>query len=143
MRTIGLDLGTKTCGFAISDSLGISANALYTIRFDLNDFSMVEDELIKIISEYKDVDSIVIGLPLRSDGSYSERTQLFYEFAKKISLKNTNLNVYLVNEYGSTKQAESTLKQTKMSIAKRKKVKDTVSSVIILQDFLNYGGVKL
>ncbi|WP_029608884.1 Holliday junction resolvase RuvX [Mycoplasma simbae] len=141
MRKLAFDLGTKTCGFAISDSSAIIASALTTITFEEQKFENVIEQVNKFINEYKDIDSFILGYPLRSNGNKSERTIMVEDFAKLLH-QHFDQNVYFVNEYGTTIQAENTLKSTKMSAKKRKQVKDTVSAVIILQEFLNYGGIK-
>ncbi|MBU4689864.1 Holliday junction resolvase RuvX [Mycoplasma zalophidermidis] len=142
MRKIALDLGTKTCGFAITDSSAIIATSLETIRFDENNFNIVIEKIKEFLSKYEDTDSIIVGYPIRSNGAKSERTIMVEEFA--LSLKSIfNQNIFLVNEYGTTIKAEQTLKSAKISIKKRKEIKDTLSAVIILQEFLDYGGKRL
>lgn len=141
MRKLSFDIGTKTCGFAITDSLSIIASPLETIYFEEQDFNKIIEKVNIFIEKYTDIDSFVLGYPLRSNGDKSERTLMVESFANLLK-KHFKQNIFLVNEYGSTIKAEQTLKMTKMSIEKRKKAKDTLSAVIILQDFLQYGGIK-
>ncbi|ADR24958.1 Holliday junction resolvase RuvX [Mycoplasma bovis] len=143
MRKLSFDLGTKTCGFAISDILEISANALETIRFDENDFNVVITKVKEIIKMYQNsIDAFVLGYPLRSNGSKSERTVMVDNFATLLANEFPGINIYLVDEYGSTIKAQRILKDAKLSNKKTKSKKDTVSAVIILNDFLQYGGQK-
>lgn len=139
MRKLSLDLGTKTCGFAITDSMQIIASALETIRFEENDFDKVIDHIKKYLEKYNDIDGFIIGIPLRSNGQKSERTILIENFAIKIN-EIFDQNVYLVNEYGTTIKAEKTLKSAKLNHKKVREIKDSLSAVIILQEFLQYGG---
>ncbi|VEU78090.1 Holliday junction resolvase RuvX [Mycoplasmopsis columbinasalis] len=138
MRKLALDLGTKTCGFALSDENGIIASNLKTIQFDEQDFAVVISEISGLLKIYE-IDALILGYPLRSNGAKSERTEMVEQFAKDLQ-KSFSLKVYLVNEYGTTIKATSILKSAKMSIKKRKKHKDTLSATLILQDFLEYGG---
>ncbi|MCT4469755.1 Holliday junction resolvase RuvX [Mycoplasma sp. HS2188] len=142
MRKLSLDLGTKTCGFAVTDSLQIAANALDTVRFEEMNFDVVIDKITQYLKTYNDVDGFVVGYPLRSNGDKSERTIMCEQFAKRLK-DHFNIDTFLVNEYGTTIKAENTLKNTKMSAKKRKSVKDTLSAVIILQEYLEYGGHKI
>lgn len=144
MRKLALDLGTKTCGFAISDILEITPNALETIRFEENDFIKVIEQINKYMQEYqKTIDAIVLGYPLRSNGAKSERTLMVEDVADLIHQYFPNLNIYFTEEYGSTIEAEKILKQANLSNKKVRKNKDTLSAVVILSDFLNYGGQKI
>ncbi|MGV2393297.1 UNVERIFIED_CONTAM: Holliday junction resolvase RuvX [Campylobacter lari] len=143
MRKLALDLGTKTCGFAISDILEISANGLETIRFDEKDFEKVILKIEEYIKSYqKTIDTFVLGYPLRSNGTKSERTMMVEDFAFVLKEKFPNIDVFLTDEYGTTIKAERTLKDAKMSIKNTRRIKDTLSAVIILNEFLHYGGKK-
>ncbi|UUD35754.1 Holliday junction resolvase RuvX [Mycoplasmopsis caviae] len=142
MRALALDLGTKSCGFAISDESEIIASALETIYFEECDFDKIIEQIKNYQKTYK-IAKLVVGKPLRSNGTSSERTLLFDSFAHKLKETFSECIIYQVNEYGSTKAATSILKEAKLSIKKRKQHKDTISAVLILQEFLNYGGVKL
>ncbi|CBH40651.1 Holliday junction resolvase RuvX [Mycoplasmopsis agalactiae] len=143
MRKLAFDLGTKTCGFAISDILEISANAIETIYFSENDFNAVINKVKEYIKQYQNsIDAFVLGYPLRSNGTKSERTLMVDDFAKLLALNFSNISIYLVDEYGSTIKAQRILKDVKFSNKKTKSKKDTLSAVIILNDFLQYGGQK-
>ncbi|WP_029512549.1 Holliday junction resolvase RuvX [Mycoplasmopsis iners] len=141
MRKLALDLGTKTCGFAISDDNAIISTGLKTIRFEENDFEAVI-QAIKDINVKGDIDALILGYPLRSNGSKSERTIMVDEFAQKLK-QIFDQKVYLVDEYGSTIKAQNILKSAKLSIQKRNEIKDTLAAKIILQDFLDYGGMEV
>lgn len=143
MRKLGFDLGTKTCGFAISDYLEIAASPLDTIRFEENDFKKVIEKVEQILKEYNnEIDGFVLGYPLRSTGAKSERTYMVLDFAKILNKTFPKIEIFLSEEYGTTIQAESILKEAKLSNKKTRSKKDTLSAVIILNSFLMYGGKK-
>ena len=132
MKYLGLDLGTKTCGMAISDKLGIIASPFKVIRYsDLND---LVNEVINII-EVEEVDELVLGLPKNMNNSLgfaSERSlNLKNELEKKISI-----NIHLVDERLSTVEAENFLIYSDTSRSKRKKIIDAYAASIILETFL-------
>lgn len=141
MRKLALDLGTRTCGFAISDELVIIASPLENFRFDENDFDSVISKTINYLESYKNVDEIILGLPLRSNGTKSERTIMVENFKNKLESKlieiNKKLPIKFINEYGSTKDAENIMIQAGLSRQKRKKHKDKLAAVIILERYLN------
>ncbi|QJG67021.1 Holliday junction resolvase RuvX [Mycoplasma phocoenae] len=137
MRKLSLDLGTRTCGFAITDSDCILATGLDNYRFEENNFSKVVEQVKFYIEKYKDIDTLVLGHPLRSNNTKSERTLMVEEF--KIILENEfKLPVVLVNEHSSTKAAEDILIQVGYTRKKRKGVKDKLAAQLILEDYLNY-----
>lgn len=142
MRKLALDLGTRTCGFAISDEMCIIASPLDNFRFFEKDFQAVYYKVLEYLNYYKNIDKIILGYPLRSNGSKSERTLMVEEFKNnlEIFLKNNKQNqqIVLINEYGSTIKAEEIMINAGITRQKRKKHKDKLAAVIILEDFLNY-----
>ena len=133
MRVLGLDVGERRIGVAISDELGITASGLSTI--DVTDPAETIEELVDIIREY-DVDEVVVGLPLRLDGSLGIQAEKISCFVEGLKEK-TGVPVRFVDERFSTKLAERILLTGNVSRAKRRKVIDKLSAVIILQDYLN------
>ncbi len=132
MRTLALDVGTKTIGVAVSDELGITANGITTIqRKNLkNDLS----ELSAIIEEYKPGE-IVVGVPYLMDGSVNERGEQILKFSDKIA-EAFSLPIIHWDESFSTVHAEEKLIEADMSRKKRKKVIDKIAAVFILQEYL-------
>lgn len=132
MRTLALDVGTKTIGVAVSDELGITANGVTTIKRK----GLKEDlgELGIIINQYKPGE-IVVGVPYLSDGSVNERGQQIINFAEKIR-EAFSLPVEFWDESFSTVHAEEKLIEGNVSRKKRKKVIDKVAAVFILQEYL-------
>lgn len=133
MRIMGIDLGTKTIGIAISDELGWTAQGIETIKRtnDENDLERI-GELIK---EYH-VSEIVVGYPKNMNGIVGERGQASERFAKQLT-KRFQLPVHLWDERLTTVAAEKTLLDADMSRKKRKQVIDKLAAVLILQSYLD------
>lgn len=140
MRILGLDIGDKTVGVALSDELLISAHGITTIervgaRKDAN-------KILDIVREYQ-IEKIVIGLPLSLNGSDSIQTQKVREFAQLLEnkLRSTglqNVKVIFYDERFSTVMAEKVLIEADVSRRKRKTVIDKQAAVIILQSYLDF-----
>lgn len=135
MRIIGLDLGTKTLGVAISDQTETIASGVTTIRFSENDFESCLKELEKIIALYK-VKLIVIGLPKNMNNTYGEATLRTKEFSRKLENK-FNIEVVMQDERLSSVAANNVLLLADLSRRKRKSKVDTVAATIILQSYLD------
>ncbi|PLS15599.1 Holliday junction resolvase RuvX [Bacillus sp. M6-12] len=135
MRTMGLDLGSKTIGVAVSDAMGWTAQGIETIKIDeaKNEFGF--DRLGKIINEH-DVSKIVLGLPKNMNGTLGPRAEISQTFAKKLETK-YKLPVILWDERLTTMAAERVLLEADMSRGKRKKVIDKMAAVMILQGYLD------
>jgi len=140
MRYLGLDLGTKTLGVAITDKTGTLANFLKVIRFNSNDYETAINELLDIINNYQDIQKIALGLPKNmnnTEGFASERSKNF----KKMLESKIDIPIYLVDERLSTTEAENILINADMSRLKRKKVIDGVAATIILETFMRKEGL--
>ena len=135
MRYIGLDLGTKTLGVAVSDKTETIASATTTLRFSENNPEEVLDDLTKIMDEYK-VGAIVIGLPKNMNNSLGFAAERTKEFVKV--LNNTyDIPVYEQDERLSSVTANNVLLQADISRKKRKSKVDTVAATVILQNYLD------
>ena len=135
MRYLGLDLGTKTLGVAVSDKTGLIATSLTILRHD-NDYDFLIEELKKIIKE-KEIETIVLGLPKNMNNTIGERANATILFKEKLENK-VNIPIVLEDERLTTKIAESTLiRENNLSRKKRKKIIDGTSAVIILQSYLD------
>ena len=133
MRYLGLDLGTKSLGVALSDKLGLVASFYKNINY--NDEEKLIEEVKQIIIK-ENVEKIVLGLPKNMNNSLGERATSTIEFKEKLE-KETNKEVILEDERLTTKVAESILIQADLSRKKRKKVIDGLSAVVILQSYLD------
>lgn len=135
MRYIGLDLGTKTLGVAVSDKTETIASAITTLRFSENNPEEVLNDLTKIMDEYK-VGAIVIGLPKNMNNSLGFAAERTKEFVKV--LNNTyDIPVYEQDERLSSVTANNVLLQADISRKKRKSKVDTVAATVILQNYLD------
>ncbi len=134
MRYLGLDLGTKTLGVAITDKTGTISRVLTTIRFNKEDYETAIKKVVKIINEYQ-VSKIALGLPKNMDNSCgfaSERSLNFKEMLEK----EIDIPIILIDERLSTTEAENILLNADLSREKRKKVIDGVAAQIILDTFI-------
>lgn len=140
MKILGLDLGSRTLGIAISDALGIIATGVETFRFNDEEYEAALNKVVEIVKEKK-VSKVVLGYPKHMNGDIGDRAKLCEDFKEKIE-KETGLEVVLVDERWTTKLAESRLLEADISRKKRKKVIDKMAAVVILQNYLDrQGGV--
>jgi putative holliday junction resolvase len=135
-RVLGLDVGSRTIGVAISDPLGITAQGLETIRRKnkRNDF----EQLANLVRDYS-VAEIVVGYPLRlsgAEGIQSEKMQLFAEELRK----KFGLPVHLWDERLTSSQANRILREAELSIKKRGAAVDRMAAVLILQNWIEARG---
>ena len=135
MRYLGIDLGSKTVGLAISDPTLTIASSLKTIFFDNEDYKSTILEIKEIVTLY-DVKKIILGLPKNMNNTIGYKGELSYKFRDMLEEK-TNLKVNLVDERLTTKQATDLLISNDTSRKKRKKVVDTMAATIILQSYLD------
>ena len=139
MRKIGLDVGDKTIGVAVSDPLGITAQGITTIeRVGIRKDS---GKVIDYIKKYE-CDTVVMGLPLSMSGEDSEQTIRVREFRTMLEnkMKSTGIKgvkVVWQDERLTTVQAERIMIQADVRRNKRKEVMDKQAAVIILQSFLD------
>ena len=130
---IGLDLGTKTIGVAVSDIIRSVATPIKTIK--RKKFSIDSDQLLGIIS-IKNCCGIVFGLPKNMDGSEGPRAQATRAFARNFS-KKTTLPISFWDERLSTVAAEKALLEADTTRKRRAEVIDHVAAAYILQGFLD------
>ncbi len=134
MRYLGLDLGSKTLGCAISDRSGIFARSYKIIRHNEEYNKLLTD--VKEIVEQEKIEAIVLGYPKNMDNSIGFKAQLSIEFKTKLE-DTLKLPVYLQDERLTTKQAQDVLISNDTSRKKRKKVIDSMAACIILQSYLD------
>lgn len=129
---MGLDVGSKRIGVAVSDLLGITAQGLPTmIRTNKRaDFG----KLAEIVRQY-DVHEIVVGYPLRLSGSEGSQSQKMQVFAEELR-KKSGLPVHLWDERLTSTQANRILRDADLSIKKRGEAVDRMAAVLILQSWM-------
>ena len=135
MRYLGLDLGTRTLGTAISDTTLTIATTHETIRFNDSDYDSLIPKIKELIEEYK-ISKIILGFPKNMNNSIGERGEIALNFKEKLESA-FNLPVYMQDERLTTRQAENLLISNDTSRKKRKKVIDSLAATIILQSYLD------
>ena len=132
MKCLGMDLGTKTLGLAVSDSLGLIASPYKVLRYD--DTNELIDEVIEIINKEK-IETLVLGLPKNMNNSLGFASERSLNF-KKLLEEKIDKEVILIDERLSTVEAENILVGADVSRKKRKKVIDEMAAAIILDTYL-------
>ncbi|MGD9649936.1 MAG: Holliday junction resolvase RuvX [Dongiaceae bacterium] len=132
-RLLGLDIGTKTIGIAVSDSRGKLASPVTTIH--RQKLAKDIEALEKLIAEYK-AEGLVLGLPLNMDGSEGPRCQSVRQFAKNIEPR-IALPMVFWDERLSTSAVEREMIAADVSRAKRDKAIDKLAAAYILQGYLD------
>lgn len=133
MKYLGLDLGSRTLGLAISDALGMFARAYDTLRFENDDYDYAINETINICKK-EGINEIVLGNPKHMNGDEGIRSQISYDFKKKIEEK-SDIKVHLLDERLTTVRVDKAMIMGNMSRQKRHQKKDEMAAVVILQDF--------
>ncbi|MFE8703270.1 Holliday junction resolvase RuvX [Cytobacillus sp. FJAT-54145] len=135
MRIMGLDVGSKTVGVALSDAFGWTAQGLETIRINEEEKVFGFEQIGKIIKEHE-VSKIVVGMPKNMNGTIGPRAEASQEYAKQLE-ELFGLPVILWDERLTTMAAERVLLEADVSRKKRKKVIDKMAAAMILQGFLD------
>jgi putative holliday junction resolvase len=131
-RILGLDVGTRRIGVAISDPLGITAQGLETLQRSnkRREFAVLEN----LIRQH-DVREIVVGLPLRMSGAEGVQSGKMQAFAEELR-KRFRLPVHLWDERLTSAEANRLLRETDLSIEKRAKAVDRMAAILILQGWM-------
>lgn len=133
---MGLDYGTKTVGVAVSDPLGITAQAVETIaRKEENKLRKTCARIEALISEYG-IEKIVLGFPKHMNNDIGERAEKALEFRSMLE-RRTGLEVIMWDERLTTVSAERTLIESGVRRENRKKHIDQIAAVFILQGYLD------
>ncbi|PLR78052.1 Holliday junction resolvase RuvX [Bacillus sp. V3-13] len=135
MRTLGLDVGSKTVGVALSDELGWTAQGLETIRINEEEKEFGFEQIGKIIKEHE-VGKVVVGLPKNMNGTIGPRGEASQFYARELE-KRFGLPVVLWDERLTTVAAERILLEADVSRKKRNKVIDKMAAAMILQGYLD------
>jgi putative Holliday junction resolvase len=131
-RVLGLDVGSRRIGVAVSDPLGITAQGIETLqrRNKRHDLAALE----QVIRDYS-VREIVVGLPLRMSGAEGTQSDKMLVFAEELR-KRFRLPVHLWDERLTSAEANRLLRETELSIEKRAKAVDRMAAVLILQGWM-------
>ncbi len=138
MRVLGIDFGDKRIGLAVSDKLNLTAQGIgsYQVRNAKADRKFFKE----LVSKYE-IEEIVIGLPLRMDGSEGTRAERTREFARWLE-KHLKLPVCFWDERLTTQQASKILRKQKVKRQTKKSLTDQISAVIILSSYLEHKRAK-
>ncbi|MBQ9011306.1 MAG: Holliday junction resolvase RuvX [Bacilli bacterium] len=135
MKYLGLDLGTRTLGVAISDSTRTIASTYGTIRFDDEDYEKALLELSSII-DMERPSKIILGFPKNMNNTIGPRAEATLSFRDMLTSK-FDIEVVMQDERLSTKEASAYMIEADMSRKKRKKKIDSLAATIILQTYLD------
>ena len=136
MRIMGLDYGTKTVGVAVSDPLGITAQAVETIeRKTENKLRQTLARIETLAKEYE-VEKFVLGFPKHMNNDIGERAEKALEFGEMLR-RRTGLEVVMWDERLTTVEAERTLIENNVRRENRKQYIDQIAAVLILQQYRN------
>ena len=134
MRYLGLDLGNRTLGVAVSDAMGIIATGIETYRFKEKDLQNALNYVKMIVADRK-IDKVVLGLPKNMDGSLGFQSEYVLEF--KSMIEKEGIEVDLFDERLSTIQVTRIMIEADLSRQKRKQQVDKLAAVVILQSYLD------
>ena len=136
MKYLGLDLGSKTCGIAISS--GIIASIYETYRFNEDDYESCLNHIVDVINKEK-VDVVVLGYPKHMNNDIGIRAKISEDFKAKLEEK-VDVKVVLWDERTTSMEVNRVMLMNNTSRKKRKEHKDELAAVIILQGYLDYKG---
>ena len=136
MRHLGLDLGSRRLGIALSDKGGIVA-ANYKVIHHNEEYERLVDEIVSIVRE-EHVDKIVLGFPKNMNNTIGPKGELSIDF-KKMLEERVDIPIVLQDERLTTKSALDVLIKGGVSRKKRKDVVDSLAATIILQTYLDRG----
>lgn len=131
-RVLGLDVGSRRIGLAVSDPLGITAQGLETLQRRNKRYDF--EQLQRIIQKH-DIREIVVGLPLRMSGAEGTQSCKMQVFAEDLR-KRFRLPVHLWDERLTSAEANRLLRETDLSIEKRGKAVDRMAAILILQSWM-------
>lgn len=135
-KILGLDVGSKTVGIAISDLMGWTAQGLDTLRINEEQDDLGIDQLVKIIKDNQ-VGTVVIGLPKNMNNSIGFRGEASIKYKEKLQESIPSIDIVMWDERLSTMAAERSLLEADVSRQKRKKLIDKMAAVFILQGYLD------
>ncbi len=135
MRYLGIDLGSKTVGLAMSDTTLTIASSYKTIFFKDEDYSSTISEIIEIVKDYN-ITKIILGLPKNMNNTLGERALITTKY-KELLEEKINIPIILFDERLTSVISNSILIEADISRKKRKKKVDSIAAQIILQDYLN------
>ena len=138
MTILGLDVGDKSIGIAVSDELGYTAQGLKTIKRSSLKADIAQ---LKQIIESFSVEQVVVGLPKNLNGSLGTQAQKVLAFVEQLK-QQLKLPINTWDERFSSQQAQRTLKEAGLNWRKSQLLEDQVAASLILQAYVDYLGQK-
>lgn len=133
MRLLAVDFGSKNIGIAVCDALGITVRAVETIKRT----SLKRDlERLKFLIEDLEVEGVVVGLPLRMDGSSGDAAEAVLQFIERIKAE-ISIPLFTQDERLTSYEADQLMRERGFTRAERKARSDEIAAMIILQDYLS------
>lgn len=135
MKALGLDLGTRTLGVAISDDLRFLARPVETVRFNEDDLTIAKEYVLTLLKA-ESIDTIILGYPKNMDGSVGHQGQ-YSEHFKTMLEADTQIPIILWDERLTSKVASTMMKDQKLKRKQRKDAIDAMAATVILQSYLD------
>jgi len=132
-RVLGLDVGSKRIGIAVSDPLGITAQGLETLH---RQNKRLDFEKVEKLARHYAVAEVVVGFPLRMSGAEGTQAEKMQRFAEELR-ERLQIPVHLWDERLTSAEANRLLRETDMSIKRRGQVVDQMAAVLILQSWMD------
>ena len=140
MRYLGIDLGSKTVGLAMSDTTLTIASTYKTIFFKDEDYNSTINEIKDIIKEYN-ITKIILGLPKNMNNTIGDRAEKSLAFKETLE-RRTGIPVVMCDERLTTVEANRTLMESGVRRENRKEYVDKLAAIYILQGYLDSDGMK-
>ncbi len=134
-KVLGLDLGSRTLGIAMSDVSGWYAYGVENFRFEEGNYQKAAHHVIELVHK-ENIRVICLGLPLNMNGTMSERAESSLRFKEELLALDPSLTIEMIDERLTTKIATNRLLEADLSRGKRKKVIDQQAAVVILESYL-------
>ncbi len=132
MRLLAVDFGSKNIGIAVCDALGITVRAVETIRRTSLQHDLAR---LKFLIEDLEAEGVVVGLPLRMDGTTGDAAATVLKFIERLKAE-TDIPLFTQDERLTSYEAEQLMRERGFTRAERKARSDEVAAMIILQDYL-------
>jgi putative holliday junction resolvase len=132
MRTLAVDYGTRRIGVAVSDALGLTARGVTTLR-GLGDRAAI-DRVVELAAEL-DAEAIVVGLPLRADGSVGDAADRVLRFVGRLRAA-VAIPIHTIGEWLTSFEAEERMRESGMKRDERRRRVDEAAAVVMLEEYL-------
>ncbi|MBX4210155.2 MAG: Holliday junction resolvase RuvX [Mollicutes bacterium PWAP] len=137
MRKLGLDIGHKSCGFAVTDELNITVQGIDNYFYPEYKYGELIQEILRYLKKYEII-LIVVGMPTLPSGKKTE-TSFYIEEVVEVLKNLTNIKIVFADENMSTKRAMEILQKLGHKVPEARKKKDMVAAQLILEDYIKWG----